>query len=89
MDITRLLLWFLMACQMVAWAWFSFKGGKLSDKNFYIFTLGMMIGQTGAAIETFLLQAWGTFIVQVYFFVFTGWGLFVRFQQAKKLTVKK
>ena len=67
-------LYTLIAAQMAAWAIFSAKGGKLSDKGFIFFSLGMMIGQLGAGIETFVLKAWGAFTVQMYFFAFTAYG---------------
>lgn len=79
-----LVLYLLMAAQMMAWAWFSYQGGVLSDKKFLIFTGMMMLGQIGAGIETWILGAWGAFVVQVYFFAFTAFGGIRRYQNSKK-----
>ena len=56
------------------WAWFSAKGGQLGDRQFLLFTAGMLLGQIAASVETYLSGAWGTFIIQVYFFAFTAIG---------------
>ncbi|MFA5359828.1 MAG: hypothetical protein WC349_02610 [Patescibacteria group bacterium] len=79
--VTKSILWAMMGCQMVAWAYFSFRGGTLSNYHFYIFSLGMMTGQIGAAIETWIQKSYGTLMVQVYFFVFTFIGLINRISQ--------
>jgi hypothetical protein len=78
----------MIAMQMLAWAFFSFKGGSVTDKQFYLFTIGMLIGQAGTSVETFLAQTWGTFIVQIYFFSFTLIGGIKRYRFAKLKTVK-
>ncbi len=75
---TRVVLYAMIGSQLVVWAWFSSHGGKLSDTNFLIFTAGMLLGQLGAGIETLKLKAWGTLIVQIWFFVFTAYGGIVR-----------
>ena len=80
----RVVLWIMMSCQMIAWGWFSHNGGKLNDRKFYIFTFGMIIGQTGATIETILQGAWGTCTVQIFFFIFTAYGGLKRLHQSKK-----
>ena len=80
----RIFLWFLMACQLAVWAWFSVKGGKLSDKHFLFFTVGMLAGQAGGAIETFWMGAWGTCFVQIYFFIFTAYGGWKRYREMKE-----
>jgi hypothetical protein len=41
-------LWLMVIAQMLVWGWFSFKGGKLSDKKFLVFTVGMLLGQLAA-----------------------------------------
>ena len=68
----------MMAMQMIAWGVFSYHGGELSDKGFFIFSGLMLTGQTGAAIECILTKAWGTLSVQVYFFIFTAFGIYQR-----------
>lgn len=77
----KIILWLMMGCQMLSWAWFSFKGGNLNNKQFLIFTVGMLLGQLGAGIETYLQGAFGSCIVQIYFFVFT---LFAGYQRWRK-----
>lgn len=69
----------MIACQLASWGWFSVEGGKLDDTEFLIFSGAMMLGQIGASIETFLQKAWGTLIIQFYFFCFTVYGGVVRF----------
>lgn len=78
------MIWAMVACQLLAWSIFSLKGGKLADKPFLLFTLGMMIGQVGAGIETYLSQAWATLAVQAYFFLFTAIGGINRIRQMRK-----
>lgn len=75
---TRAVLYVMIGCQLVVWAWFSSQGGKLSDTHFLIFTAGMLLGQLGAAVETLKLKAWGTLVVQLWFFCFTAYGGIVR-----------
>ncbi len=79
-----IVLYLMIGLQLVAWGWFSWKGGKLSDKQFIVFTIGMLSGQIGAGIETFYDNAWGTFVVQVYFFVFTAFAGIKRYKSMKK-----
>lgn len=76
-----LILYAMMACQLIVWGWFSSKGGQVSDKGFLLFTAGMLLGQFGAGVETFHLRAWGAFVVQVYFFIFTAYGGYKRYHQ--------
>lgn len=80
------IIYFLIVMQMLAWLFFSLKGGKISDKQFYLFTLGMLLGQFGASIETFINNSWGTFAVQLYFFIFTLIGGIKRYNLAKQKT---
>ncbi len=67
-------LYSMIAAQLLVWGWFSWKGGNLPKDEFLIFTVGMLLGQLGAGIETFRAKAWGTFVIQVYFFIFTAIG---------------
>ncbi len=78
-------LWIMVAAQLVVWAWFSIKGGKMSDKQFIVFTAGMLLGQLGAGIETFYAHAPRAFVVQVYFFIFTAVGGIQRFRHMQKM----
>lgn len=77
----KMFIYVMIACQILAWTWFSTQGGKVSDTSFLIFTMGMLLGQTGTSVETFVNKAWGTFAVQVWFFIFTLYGGIVRFLQ--------
>jgi len=81
-------LYIMVITQMLAWAYFSYKGGQLNDKQFYIFTFCMLIGQTGASIETFLSQSWATFSVQIFFFLFTAFGGIKRYSITKQKTTQ-
>lgn len=81
----HILLYAMMATQMAAWAWLQYKGGKLPDRSYIIFCGMLMIGQTGATIECILGQAWGTLAVQVYFFIFTAYGGWRRYQQMESI----
>jgi fatty acid desaturase len=80
----HIVLWVMMAAQMAAWAWMQIKGGKLPDRSYVTFCALMMVGQIGAGIECFLGHAWGTFVIQAYFFVFTGWGGMIRYIQMRR-----
>jgi hypothetical protein len=80
----KIFLYFLMSAQMLAWAWFSFKGGNLNNQRFYLFSALMACGQIGAAVETIFLSAWGTAAVQIYFLIFTIFGWYRRYLQAQK-----
>lgn len=77
------ILYVMMMIQMVAWMLFSLKGGKLADRNFLIFTVGMLSGQIGAGIETYIMEAWGAFAIQVFFFAFTAIGGIQRLRQMR------
>ena len=81
MELGKLALYGLMATQVVAWVWFQSKGGSLNYRGFMIFTACMLLGQTGAAIESFNSNAWGTFGIQIVFFTSTIFGGIVRFRQ--------
>jgi hypothetical protein len=80
-----MLLWLAVSAQMIAWAWFSWRGGKLSDSEFLFFTAGMLLGQLGAAIETYETGAWRAFVVQLYFFAFTLFGGVQRFRRLRSI----
>ena len=75
----KLFLWLLMSCQMAAWAWFQSKGGQLADQPYFIFCGMLLLGLIGAGIECIMGKAWGTLVVQIYFFVFTAYGGIVRY----------
>lgn len=79
-----MLLWAMVIAQMLAWGWFSLKAGNLSHKKFFVFTLGMLIGQLGAGIDAYHQVAWKAFVVQVYFFIFTTVGGIRRFRQMRR-----
>ena len=66
--------WIMIICQLAAWAWFSAKGGQLRDKQFLVFSGGMLLGMIASSVETYRSGAWGTFVIQVYFFGFTAMG---------------
>lgn len=83
MNRTRLIIWTMLACQLAVWAWSQLAGGNLSDRHYLIFCLGMMIGQAGGTIECFMNKTWGTMVVQIYFFIFTAIGGFVRFSHMR------
>jgi hypothetical protein len=74
----------MVIAQMIVWGWFSFNGGKLSDRAFLVFTFGMLLGQLGAGVETYHLAAWRAFVIQVYFFLFTALGGIQRVRQMHK-----
>ena len=86
-SIIRIALAAMMGVQMLAWGWFSKKGGELTDKQFILFfTAGMLTGQVGVIIECAMLGAWATSATQVYYFIFTVWGGYKRFRKMR--TVK-
>jgi hypothetical protein len=79
----KIAIWIMILGQLVAWGWFSAKGGTLKDKPFLVFTVLMMLGQLGAGIETFQKAAWGAFTVQAYFLCFTAIGGIKRLSQMR------
>ncbi len=79
----RYVTWVMMAAQMAAWAWMQANGGRLGDGQYLLFCGMMMTGQVGAAIECVAGKAWGTLVVQIYFFIFTLVGGLVRFQHMR------
>jgi len=74
----RVILWFMLSLQMIAWGVFSYFGGELSDKGFLIFSTLMLTGQVGGTVECFLTKAWATMAVQIFFFIFTAFGAYQR-----------
>jgi len=64
----------MVVTQMLGWAYFSYRGGKLSDLQFYIFTASMLLGQIATGIETYQMAAWRSFLIQAFFFTFTAIG---------------
>ncbi len=84
MELGKLALYALMTAQIIAWVWFQSKGGSLNYRGFMLFTFCMLLGQTGAAIESFGSSAWGTFGIQIVFFFSTVFGGITRFHQTRK-----
>ena len=80
----RMVLWIMVFAQMAAWAWFSYKGGKVEDKKFLYFTGAMLLGQLASCIEAYQTAAWRTLVAQIYFFAFTAFGGIQRFRQMRK-----
>lgn len=89
MDAITAIAWTLMAIQMVAWAWMQRNGGSLPDRKYFIFCPLFMLGQIGASIECLASPspAWGTFVVQVYFFAWTAYGAVVRYRMIRRPTI--
>jgi hypothetical protein len=79
-----MILWILVGVQLVAWGWFMYKGGMLSDKKFILYTLGMLLGQLATGVETYQQQSWRAFTTQAYFLTFTIFGGIQRYRQMKK-----
>lgn len=79
-----MVLWIMVCAQLAVWGWFSYCGGKLSDKKFLVFTIGMLLGQLGAGIETYQTGATRALVVQMYFFVFTAFGGIQRYRQMRR-----
>lgn len=86
MNSTTAIAWTLMAIQMVAWAWMQRNGGSLPDRKYFVFCPLFMLGQIGASIECLASPspAWGTFVVQVYFFAWTAYGAVVRYRMMRR-----
>ncbi|MBI4837413.1 MAG: hypothetical protein HY813_03370 [Candidatus Portnoybacteria bacterium] len=82
----KYLCWVGIAMQVLAFLWFSCKGGVLSDKEFYLFTLCMFAGQAGIAGEGYMSSSinWGAVIGQGIFFIITAIGGIQRFRLARK-----
>lgn len=83
-----MILWTMVILQMLAWAYFSYKGGKITDRNFYIFTACMLLGQVATGIETYSQEAWRSFFIQAFFLSFTVFGGFQRFMNARGKPIK-
>ena len=76
----KFVLWAMQGVQMLAWAWFNWRGGNLRDRQYLAFAAGLMLGQIGGGIEAGLTHTWGPVVTQVYFFITTVWGAYKRFQ---------
>ena len=48
--------------------------------EYFLCSFGLMAGQVAATIECLEKEAWGTGILQLYFFVATGIGALVRYR---------
>lgn len=77
----KVLLWSLMFLQMIAWTWIQSRGGKLHDRQYLWFCVGMVLGQIGASIECIMQHTWGTLVVQCFFMVTTIYGGIIRYRQ--------
>ena len=69
-----IILWTFISIQMIVWAWFMWKGGKLSDRQYFYFTIGMLLGPIGGGVNCFIQSAWPAFALQVYFFISSAIG---------------
>lgn len=78
-KITTLIIWILIISQMAAWLYLMYNGGKTNDKEYVIFSIGMLLGQAGASIDCIKQKAWPTLAVQIFFFITTIFGLLQRF----------
>ncbi len=79
-----MILWLMTASQLIASAWFSLRGGKLNDREFFIFTGAMMIGQLGLGYETYQQHADRALLIQIYSIVLTAIGGIQRYRLMKK-----
>ena len=86
MGAEMIFLYICIAIQMIGWAWFSWRGGKLSDREFIVFTLSMVGGQVAVGVETAIAHAWGALTMQTYFFLFTSVAGVRRYLQMRKLS---
>ena len=77
----RFFIWGLLLYQMLAYLYMMLKGGKMTDRQYLFFLLGMFAGTSGAAIESFFQGAWGTACAQLYFFSANFVGLYQRFKK--------
>lgn len=82
----RYICWLGIALCVLAFLWFSCKGGVLNDKEFYLFTVCMFVGQAGTAGEGYMSSPinWGAVVGQGIFFVITAIGGIQRFRLARK-----
>jgi hypothetical protein len=70
---------------MAVWAWSSLRGGRLNDREFLVFSAGLIAGQAAGSAEAFLAGSYGTAVSQFYFLVFTVWGAAERLGGARQL----
>lgn len=76
-------LWIAQAVQLVAWTWFCRKGGNLPDRQYLVFSAGLMAGQLACVTETALTATWGPVVTQGYFFLTTALGAYKRYQSMR------
>jgi hypothetical protein len=74
----------MIAVQLLAWAWFTAKGGKMTDRQFLVFTVCMLLGQLASCIETYPMAAWKSFSAQAYFLAWTTFGGVQRIRQMRQ-----
>ena len=77
--IRRTVLWTLMLSMVIAWGYMQLQGGALSRDEYFLCSGGLMLGQGAATIECMEKKAWGTGVLQAYFFVTTAIGVWIRY----------
>lgn len=85
----EILVYIAAAFQALAWVYFNYKGGKLTDAGFYLFTAGMMVGQLAVGYESFVKEAWSAFGIQVFFFIGMAYGALQRFRLSRGYIKKR
>jgi len=76
--------WLMILAQMSVYMWFTLKGGKLGNGSFLIYTVGMLLGQFAAGVDTYKNSALLGFAIQAFFFTFTVVGGIQRLRQMRK-----
>lgn len=87
MTMLTAVLWIAQAVQLVAWTWFCRKGGNLPDRQYLVFSAGLMAGQLACVSESAIAGVWGPVVSQSYFFLTTGLGAYKRYQSMRAAAV--
>jgi len=85
MDGLRLVLYFLITLQAIAWVRLSLKGTKLTyDREFLLFMIFSLLGQLGIGIDAFMSGAWRIGAVQILFFIITVVGIILHYRETRQ-----
>jgi hypothetical protein len=81
---SRAIIAVVMSVQLLAWGWFQAHKGQLGDKQFLLWSAGMVTGQLAAIVECIITTAWSVMFLQFYFLAYTLYGAYQRFQAMNK-----
>ena len=70
----------MMSIQVGGWSWMQWRAGKFSDKEYLIWTVTMLSGQSAGGVDCAINGAWGAMFLNIFFFVSTILGGIKRYR---------